>query len=76
VGRGVFRAAGAYPACQPLTARFLKLLGVAASAGDAEDIEVDWRLPLIGTRRRSVWHVLRGETIEAVCRKVAAKGML
>ena len=57
-------------------ARFLKLLGVAASAGDAEDIEVDWRLPLIGTRRRSVWHVLRGETIEAVCRKVAAKGML
>lgn len=64
------------PPANPSPARFLKLLGVAASAGDAEDIEVDWRLPLIGTQRRSVWHVLRGETIEAVCRKVAAKGML
>ena len=64
------------PPANPSPARFLQLLGVAASAGDAEDIEVDWRLPLIGTRRRSVWHVLRGETIEAVCRKVAAKGML
>ena len=60
----------------PSPARFLKLLGVAASASDAEDIEVAWRKPLIGAQRRSVWHVLRGETIEAACRKVAAKGML
>ena len=64
------------PPANPSPARFLKLLGVAASAGDAEDIEVDWRKPLIGAQRRSVWHVLRGETIEAACRKVAAKGML
>ena len=31
------------PPANPSPARFLKLLGVAASAGDAEDIEVDWR---------------------------------
>jgi len=64
------------PAANPSPARFLKLLGVAASAGDAEDIEVDWRKPLIGAQRRSVWHVLRGEKVEAACRKVAAKGVL
>jgi hypothetical protein len=64
------------PPANPSPARFLKLLGVAASAGDAEDIEVDWRMPLIGAQRRSVWHVLRGENVEAACRKVAAKGML
>ena len=31
------------PRLQPLPARILKLLGVAASAGEAEDIEVEWR---------------------------------
>ena len=64
------------PPANPSPARFLKLLGVAANAGDAEDIEVDWRKPLIGAQRQSVWHMLRGETIDAACRKVAAKGML
>ena len=64
------------PPANPSPARFLKLLGVAASASDAEDIEVEWRKPLIGAQRRSVWHVLRGESIEAACRKVAAKGVL
>jgi 4-amino-4-deoxy-L-arabinose transferase-like glycosyltransferase len=64
------------PPANPSPARFLKLLGVAASAEDAEDIEVDWRQPLIGAQRRSVWHVLRGKNIEAACRRVAAKGML
>ena len=64
------------PPANPSPARFLKLLGVAANADDAEDIEVDWRKPLIGAQRRSVWHVLRGENVEAACRKVAAKGML
>ena len=54
----------------------LSLALLTASASDAEDIEVAWRKPLIGAQRRSVWHVLRGETIEAACRKVAAKGML
>ena len=76
MGRRVFRAASAIPASQPSPARFLKLLGVAASAGEAEDIEVEWRTPLIGAERRSVWHVLRGENVEAACRKVAAKGVL
>jgi hypothetical protein len=64
------------PPANPSPARFLKLLGVAAGAGDAEDIEVDWRKPLIGAQRRSVWHLLRGENVEAACHKVAAKGML
>jgi hypothetical protein len=64
------------PPANPSPARFLKLLGVAASASDVEDIEVEWRKPLIGAERRSVWHVLRGENIEAACRKVAAKGVL
>jgi hypothetical protein len=64
------------PPANPSPARFLKLLGVAASAGDAEDIEVEWRKPLVGAQRRSVWHVLRGENVEAACRKVAAKGVL
>ena len=64
------------PPANPSPARFLKLLGVAANAEDAEDIKVDWRQPLIGAQRRSVWHVLRGENVEAACRKVAAKGML
>jgi hypothetical protein len=64
------------PPTNPSPARFLKLLGVAASASDAEDIQVEWRKPLIGAERRSVWHLLRGENIEAACRKVAAKGVL
>ena len=63
-----------FPPANPSPARFLKLL--LASAGDAEDVEVKWRTPLIGAERRSVWHVLRGENIEAACRKVAAKGVL
>jgi len=37
---------------------------------------VDWRQPLLGAQRQSVWHVLRGDDIEAACRKVAAKGVL
>ena len=64
------------PPANPSPARFLKLLGVSAVAGDAEDIEVGWRQPLLGAQRRSVWHVLRGDDIEAACRKVAAKGVL
>jgi 4-amino-4-deoxy-L-arabinose transferase-like glycosyltransferase len=64
------------PPANPSPARFLKLLGVGASAGEAEDIEVDWRQPLVGAQRRSLWHLLRGEQVEAACRKVAAKGLL
>jgi hypothetical protein len=54
----------------------LKPLGVAGSAGQAEDIAVDWPKPLIGPQRRSVWHLLRGENIEGACRRIAVKGML
>jgi 4-amino-4-deoxy-L-arabinose transferase-like glycosyltransferase len=64
------------PPANPSPARFLKLLGVAASAGDAEGIDVEWRKPLIGAQRRSVWHLLRGDDIDAACRKVAAEGVL
>lgn len=64
------------PPASPSPARFLKLLGVTASASDAEDIEVAWRKPLIGAQRRSVWHLLRGENVEAACRKVAVNGVL
>jgi len=42
---------------------------------DAEDIAVDWPIPLIGPQR-SVWHMMRGVKAEAACRRVAAQGML
>jgi hypothetical protein len=54
----------------------LKPLGVGQSAKDAEDVAVDWPKPLFGAQRRSVWHVLRGDNIDAICRQVAKKGML
>jgi hypothetical protein len=66
----------AFPPANPSPAKFLKLLGVAAHAGDAENIEVDWRKPLIGAQRRSVWHMLRGDKVGAICRQIAAKGIL
>jgi hypothetical protein len=31
---------------------------------------------MIGARRRSVWHLLRGRNIDTICRQVAKKGML
>jgi len=60
----------------PSPSKLLKPLGVAGSAGQAEDIAVDWPKPLIGPQRRSVWHLLRGESIEGACRGIAVKGML
>jgi hypothetical protein len=66
----------AFPPANPSPAKFLKLLGVADHAGDTENIEVDWRKPLIGAQRRSVWHMLRGDTVEVICRQIAAKGIL
>jgi 4-amino-4-deoxy-L-arabinose transferase-like glycosyltransferase len=65
-----------FPPANPSPLRFLKLLGVTESAGDAENIEIGWRKPLLGAQRRSVWHLLSGEKIDAACRRVAAKGML
>jgi 4-amino-4-deoxy-L-arabinose transferase-like glycosyltransferase len=55
--------------------RFLKLLGVAAGADEAEEVLVDWDKPLIGAQRRSVWHLLRGSSVEAVCRRLAVTGL-
>jgi hypothetical protein len=52
----------------------LKPLGVAGSTG-AEEVAVDWPT-LIGAHRRSVWHLLRGDNIDIICRRVAKKGML
>lgn len=63
------------PEPNPSPGKLLKPLGVAGSTG-AEEIDVDWPRPLIGAQRRSVWHLLRGDNINAVCRRVAAKGML
>ena len=60
------------PPANPSPARFLKLLGVAASAGDAEDIEVEWRKPLIGARAPvgvacAAWGKYRGRLPEGRC---------
>jgi len=63
------------PEPKPSPAKLLKPLGVAGSAG-AEEVAVDWPKPLIGAQRRSVWHLLRGDDIDTICRRVAAKGML
>lgn len=52
--------------------RFLKLLGIAPDAGPVETIEVEWRRPLLGAERHTVWRLLRGSEIEAKCRRMAA----
>jgi 4-amino-4-deoxy-L-arabinose transferase-like glycosyltransferase len=52
--------------------RFLKLLGIAADAGPVEEVVVEWRQPLLGAERRSVWRLLRGSAVEAKCRRIAA----
>ncbi|MGB6346349.1 MAG: hypothetical protein WBF40_03220, partial [Methyloceanibacter sp.] len=55
--------------------RFLKLLGVAANTDAAEEVAVDWPQPLVGAKRRSVWHFLRGDAVEDSCRRVALTGI-
>ena len=70
------RAAAAGPClkpslCAPVGRRIFSATRIAAS-----DIAVDWPKPLIGPQRRSVWHLLRGESIEGACRGIAVKGML
>ncbi len=67
--------AAAPPEPNPSPGKLLKPLGVGGNAG-AEEVAVDWPKPLIGAQRRSVWHLLRGDNIDAICRCVAAKGML
>ena len=63
------------PEPNPSPGKLLKPLGIGSGTG-AEEVAVDWPKPLIGAQRRSVWHLLRGDNIEAICRRVAAKGML
>ena len=63
------------PEPNPSPGKLLKPLGVGSGTG-AEEVAVDWPKPLIGAQRRSVWHLLRGDNIDAICRRVAAKGML
>jgi hypothetical protein len=53
----------------------LKPLGLGDRERDAENVEVDWDEPMIGARRRSLWHVLQGPGVDPVCRRLAAKGM-
>jgi hypothetical protein len=57
-------------------AHFLRLLGVTASAQAPEEVAVDWQKPLIGAQRRSVWYLLRGNSVETPCRRLAISGML
>ena len=64
------------PEPNPSPGKLLKPLGVGQSTKGAEDVVVDWPKPLIGAQRRSVWHLLRGDNIDAICRRVAKKGML
>jgi 4-amino-4-deoxy-L-arabinose transferase-like glycosyltransferase len=64
------------PEPNPSPGKLLKPLGVSGSAGQAEEVAVDWPKPLIGAQRRSVWHLLRGDNIDTICRRVAKKGML
>ncbi len=64
------------PEPDPSPSKFLKPLGVGQGAEGAEDVAVDWPKPLIGAQRRSVWHLLRGNNIDTICRRVARKGML
>ena len=64
------------PPTHPSASKLLEPLGIGGSAAEAQDIAVDWLTPLIGSKRRSVWHLLSGATVEAVCQRVAAKGML
>jgi 4-amino-4-deoxy-L-arabinose transferase-like glycosyltransferase len=72
-GGEFFVPPAAPPEPNPSPGKLLKPLGVA---GRTEEVAVDWPKPLIGAQRRSVWHLLHGDNIDAICRRVAAKGML
>jgi hypothetical protein len=63
------------PQPTPSPQKLLKPLGLGDRERDAENVEVDWDEPMIGARRRSLWHVLQGPGVDPVCRRLAAKGM-
>ncbi len=56
--------------------RLLDPLGVSPDPNAIEDVAVDWRAPLIGKTRASVWHLLRGGAAEQACRRFAVIGRL
>jgi len=64
------------PAMPRGVTRFLRLLKDKALSPTREEVAVDWQTPVIGARRRSLWYLLRGDDVEATCRKLAATGVL
>jgi hypothetical protein len=52
--------------------KFFVTLGVTPDLSAVEDVAVDWDRPLIGEKRRSAWHLLRGGAAEEACRRFAA----
>jgi hypothetical protein len=64
------------PAVPRGVTRFLRLLKDKAVDIKREEIAIDWRAPVVGAKRRSLWYLLRGDDVEATCRKLAATGVL
>jgi hypothetical protein len=64
------------PAVPRGVTRFLRLLKDKAVNPKREEIAIDWQTPLIGTKRRSLWYLLKGDDVEATCRKLAVTGVL
>jgi 4-amino-4-deoxy-L-arabinose transferase-like glycosyltransferase len=56
--------------------RFLKLLGLNGQEKLAEPVVVEWNKPLIGVQRRSIWYLLRGTSVESICRRLKVTGLL
>jgi 4-amino-4-deoxy-L-arabinose transferase-like glycosyltransferase len=54
--------------------RLLSPLGLNTDRHPAEAIEVDWRRPLFGESRRSVWHLVLDPASERACKRFVAKG--
>jgi 4-amino-4-deoxy-L-arabinose transferase-like glycosyltransferase len=52
--------------------KFFVALGVTPDLSAVENVAVDWDKPLIGEKRRSAWHLLRGGAAEEACRRFAA----
>jgi 4-amino-4-deoxy-L-arabinose transferase-like glycosyltransferase len=56
--------------------RFLRLLGLNGKEDLAEPVVVGWTKPLIGPQRRSIWYLLRGNSVESICRHLKVTGLL
>jgi 4-amino-4-deoxy-L-arabinose transferase-like glycosyltransferase len=62
------------PRTSPPPSNLFRRLGVTPGTGAIEDVAVDWQAPLIGKKRRSVWHVMRSGSVEDACRRFAVIG--